>query len=146
MAETAGAINGTLVFLSKDVAGTAKNVANLIANSITVGSNVIDVSSKSSGSWAENIDGRKNWSMSCESVVEFDTSVGAGETSMQDTLTDQIAGTAWSVVFGSGVTGDPKLSGTARIANFTWDNPDDDKSTFSIELKGSGALTLGTFS
>jgi predicted secreted protein len=145
MAETSGQIKGTGVLLSKDVAGTAKAVANLMANSFTVGKNVIDVSSKSSGEWAEFLQGRKNWTMTCESITEYDTSVGAGETSMQDVLTDHLANTTWTVVFGSGVVGDPKITGTVIISNFTWDNPDDDKSTFSVDLQGTGAATQSVF-
>lgn len=141
MAETAGIINGTLVKLWNNTVP----IANLTANEVTVGANIIDVSSKSSGEWAENIAGRKNWSMSCESVMEFDTSVGTSEESMQDILTDMIAGTAWSIVFGTGTAGDPKLSGSARISNFAWTSPDDDKSTFTVDFTGTGALTLATF-
>jgi predicted secreted protein len=141
MAETAAPINGTLVKLWK---GTVP-VANLVANSVSIGKTIIDVSSKSSATWAESIQGRLNWSMSAESITEFDTSVGTTETSMQDLLTDHIASTTWSIVFGTGVSGDPKLSGTALIGNFEWSNPDDDKSTFSVDFTGTGALTLGTF-
>jgi predicted secreted protein len=141
MAETAGQINGTLVKLFNGTVG----VANLMANEVTIGSTIIDVSSKSSAGWEENIAGRKNWSMTCESVTEFDTSVGTSEESMQDIIADQIAGTAWSVVMGTGTVGDPKLSGSARIANFTWTNPDNEKSTFSVDFTGTGALTLDLF-
>lgn len=141
MAETAGAIDGTLVKLWKNTVA----IANLTASGVTLGTTIIDVSSKDSAGWEENIAGRKNWSMDCESVTEFDTSVGTGSTSMQDILTDQIAGTSWTLVIGSGTTGDPKLSGTARIESFSWTNPDNDKSTFTVSFKGTGALALSTF-
>jgi hypothetical protein len=65
--------------------------------------------------------------------------------SLQDILTDLIAGTSWSVVIGTGTTGDLKLSGTAYISNVSGSNPDNDKSTFTCDFQGTGVLTVGTF-
>lgn len=145
MAETAGALNGTLIKLYKDVSGTLKPVANLMSNDFSVEKTIIDVTSKSSGAATEAITGRYSWSCSAESITEYDTSVGTTEMSLQDILTDLLAGTSWSVVIGTGVTGDLKLSGSAYIANVKGSNPDNDKSTFTCDFTGTGELTVGTF-
>lgn len=141
MAETTGPINGTLIKLYK---GTVP-IANLLSNDFDFNMTIIDVTSKSSGAANENITGRYNWKCSFESVTEFDGSVGTSETSFQDILTDALAGTSWTVVMGTGTTGDPKLTGTARLENVKLTAPDNDKSTFTGSLVGTGALTLTTF-
>jgi hypothetical protein len=141
MAETSGPINGTLVKLYK---GTVP-FANLISNDWNLDKTMINVSSKSSSAADEFIVGRYGWTASAESITEYDTSVGTTEISLQDILTDLLAGTAWSVVVGTGTIGDLKLSGSAYIKSAKGSNPDNDKSTFSIELQGTGALTVGVF-
>lgn len=141
MAETAGPIDGTLVKLYN---GTVP-VANLIATNIKVGKKMIDVSSKDSAGWDEFIGGRANWTMDCESVLEYDTSVGTAGESIKEILDDLIAGTSWTAVIGSGTSGDMKLSGAAFIMDVSISHPDNDKSTFSVSLQGTGALTVGTF-
>jgi predicted secreted protein len=145
MAETPGAINGTLIKLYKDVAGTLKPIANLVSDDFNIDKTMIEVTSKSSGAGSEFITGRYTWSCSAESITEYDTSVGSGEMSLQDILTDLLAGTSWSVVIGTGTTGDLKLSGTAYISNVAGSNPDNDKSTFTCDFQGTGVLTVGTF-
>ena len=145
MAETSGPINGTLIMLYKNVSGTNKPIANLISNDFNVQKTLINVSSKDSAGADENITGRYSWSCSAESITEMNTSVGTSAISLQTIISDAIAGTSWSVVIGSGVTGDLKLSGTAYLANVKLTNPDNDKSTFTCDLTGTGALTVGTF-
>lgn len=146
MAETAGAINGTLIKVYKDVTGTLKPIANLISNDISIDMTIIDVSSKSSSGAAENITGRYSWSGSAEGIVEYDTSVGTSDISLQDIIADLLAGTSWTCVIGTGVTGDQKLTGTTRLANVKMSAPDNDKATFTCDFTGTGALTQTTFS
>ena len=141
MAETAGPLNGTLIKLFK---GTVP-FANLISNDWSIDKTMINVSSKSSSGADEFIAGRYTWTCSAESITEYDTSVGTTEMSLQDMITDLLAGTSWSVVIGTGTTGDMKLSGTAYISSAKGSNPDNDKSTFTVDLQGTGALALSTF-
>ena len=138
---TTGPINGTLIKLYK---GTIP-FANLISNDFSIDKTIIDVSSKSSSGFNEKIVGRVSWTCSAESISEWDTSVGTTEMSLEDIITDLLAGTSWSVVYGTGVTGDMKLSGAAFIKSAKISSPDNDKSTFTVELEGTGAVTLGTF-
>jgi hypothetical protein len=138
---TTGPVSGTLVKLFK---GTVP-FANLISNDWSIDKTMINVSSKSSSGWDEFIVGRGSWTVSCESITEYDTSVGTSEMSLEDILTDLMAGTSWSIVVGTGVSGDMKLSGAAFIKSAKGTNPDNDKSTFTVELQPTGAPTLSTF-
>jgi predicted secreted protein len=65
--------------------------------------------------------------------------------SLQDILADEIAGTSWSIVIGTGVVGDMKLSGAAYLQNVSISAPYNEKSTFTCDLQGTGALTVGVF-
>jgi hypothetical protein len=141
MAETTGPLNGTLIKLYK---GTVP-FANLISNDWSIDKTMINVSSKSSSAAEEFIVGRYGWTCSAESITEYDGSVGTSEISLQDILTDLLAGTSWSVVIGTGTVGDLKLSGAAYISSAKGSNPDNDKSTFTVDLQGTGALTVSTF-
>lgn len=145
MAETAGALNGSLIKLYKDVTGTLKPIANLVSNDWTIDKTMIDVSSKDSAGASEFIAGRYTWTCSAEGILEYDTSVGSSATSIKDILDDCLAGTSWTVVIGTGTSGDMKLSGSAYISNVSGANPDNDKATFTCDIQGSGALTVGTF-
>jgi predicted secreted protein len=44
----------------------------------------------------------------------------------------------------SQVSGDIKLSGSAYFSNLTMSAPNNDATTFSASLQGTGALTVGT--
>jgi predicted secreted protein len=50
--------------------------------------------------------------------------------------TDKTGGTATSGV--------SKISGNCLISNVSWDAPDNDKMTFSLDLQVTGAVTVGT--
>jgi len=42
------------------------------------------------------------------------------------------------------VAGMTKISGSCLISNVSWDAPDNDKMTFSLDLQVTGATTVGT--
>lgn len=93
--------------------------------------NVIEVTSKESG-WAENLAGVKSWSIDCEGyVVVSDTAYAALETAWENG--DEIS---VEIVVPSGST----YEGSAIIAEFPLEAPQDDALTFSISLTGTGAL------
>lgn len=53
------------------------------------------------------------------------------------------AGTSVAFVIGGTTSGDPIYSGSALISSLTLDNPQNDKSTFSVELQVTGEITEG---
>lgn len=140
---TTGLVNGTLVSLYKDVAGTLTKIANGTSADFEITKDTIDATNKDGGSYKEFLVGLSSWTMSFEGIFEEDGSVGAGLLSAKDVIDDLIAGTLITVVMTSNVTGDLKLSGSALLTNFAWSAPVNDVATFSCSLQGSGSLTVG---
>jgi len=114
---TTGPVNGTLIAIYKDIAGTLTKIANATSNSFDITSDMIDVTNKDSAGWKEFIVGEKGYTMSVEGIFEEDGSVGAGALSWKDVITDLTAGTSVTIVMTSNVTGDIKLSGAAFFSN-----------------------------
>ena len=139
---TTGLVNGTLVALWKDIAGTPTKIANLTSTDFELSKDTIDATNKDGGSYKEFLVGLSGWTMNAEGIFEEDGS--ATGVSAKDLLDDIIAGDPITAVMSSAESGDLKLSGSAIITSFAWNAPVNDVSTFSVSLQGSGALTVGT--
>lgn len=146
MTATTGSLNGTLVALHVDEAGTLKKVANLQSNDFDFNVDMIDVSSKSSAGWKEFIVGDKGGQFSFSAVLEEDGSVGTDERSFQDLYTLSSAGTAMTLVFTSAVVGDRKYSASCYITNLKLSSPYNDKVTFTGTGQITGAITAAAVS
>lgn len=141
---TTGPVNGTLISIYKDVAGSLKKIANATSNSIDISKDMIDVTSKDSAGAKEFIAGEYGYTLNVEAIFEDDASVGASQQSFKDLATDLLAGTLLTIVMSSNVTGDEKYSGTAFFTSLSLSAPNNDKATWTGTLQGSGALTIGT--
>jgi len=88
-----------------------------------------------SNGWVEVLPQLKSWSGTAEGFwnVASDTN---GQKALQDAL---LNGTTVSIEFN--VNGTNKYTGTAYVTKISVDEPVDDNVKFSVELKGSGALT-----
>lgn len=139
---TTGLVNGTLIALYKDVAGTLTKVANATSSDFELTRDTIDATNKDGGQYKEFLVGLAGWTMNAEGIFEEDGS--ATGVSAKDLLDDVIAGTAITVVMTSNVSGDLKVTGSAIITSFAWNAPVNDVATFSVSLQGSGSLTVGT--
>ncbi len=139
---TTGLVNGTLIALYKDVAGTLTKVANATSSDFELTRDTIDATNKDGGQYKEFLVGLAGWTMNAEGIFEEDGS--ATGVSAKDLLDDVIAGTAITVVMTSNVSGDLKVTGSAVITSFAWNAPVNDVATFSVSLQGSGSLTVGT--
>ena len=139
---TPGLINGTLVALWKDIAGTPTKIANLTSTDFELSKDTIDATNKDGGTYKEFLVGLSGWTMNAEGIFEEDA--GVTGVSAKDLLDDIIAGAPITVVMTSNASGDLKLSGSAVITSFAWSAPVNDIATFSVSLQGSGALTVGT--
>lgn len=139
---TTGLVNGTLIAIYKDVAGTLTKVANATSSDFELTRDTIDATNKDGGAYKEFLVGLAGWTMNAEGIFEEDGS--ATGISAKDLLDDVIAGTAVTVVMTSNVSGDIKVSGSAIISSFAWNAPVNDVATFSVSLQGTGALTVGT--
>jgi TP901-1 family phage major tail protein len=139
---TTGLVNGTLIAIYKDVAGTLTKVANATSSDFELTRDTIDATNKDGGVYKEFLIGLAGWTMNAEGLFEEDGS--ATGISPKDLLTDIIAGAPITVVMTSNATGDLKVSGSAIITSFSWNAPVNDVATFSVALQGTGTLTVGT--
>jgi TP901-1 family phage major tail protein len=139
---TTGLVNGTLIAIYKDVAGTLTKVANATSSDFELTRDTIDATNKDGGVYKEFLIGLAGWTMNAEGLFEEDGS--ATGISPKDLLTDIIAGAPITVVMTSNATGDLKVSGSAIITSFAWNAPVNDVATFSVALQGTGTLTVGT--
>lgn len=142
MAST-GITNGTLIAVYKDVAGTLTKIANATSNDFTIDKDMIETTNKDSAGAKEYIAGEYGYTMSVEGMFEEDASVGAS-ISWKEIITDLIAGTEVTIVMTSNVSGDLKLSGKALFSNLNLTAPQNDVTTFTASIQGTGALTIGT--
>ena len=141
---TTGPVNGTLISIYKDVSGTLKKIANATSHSFDISKDMIDVTSKDSAGAKEFIAGEYGWTMNVEAIFEDDASVGASQQSFKDLATDLLAGTVLTVVISTNVTGDEKYTGSAYFMSLALSAPNNDKATWTGQLQGTGALTIGT--
>lgn len=141
---TTGPVNGTLISIYKDVSGTLKKIANATSHSFDISKDMIDVTSKDSAGAKEFIAGEYGWTMNVEAIFEDDASVGASQQSFKDLATDLLAGTILTVVISTNVTGDEKYTGSAYFMSLALSAPNNDKATWTGQLQGTGALTVGT--
>lgn len=127
-------ISGIDVLVSASVDGGTTNsvIGGQSGATLNRSTNVIEVTAKDSGGWAENISGIRSWSVECEGFMVKD-----------DAALDSLE-TAWE----NGDPVDVSLSyngndyeGQAVIAELPNEFPQDDAVTFSLSLTGTGALT-----
>ena len=133
---TAGVINGTALLLYID--GTAVSYTTSCSLNIS-GAGTIDVSNKDSYEWVQKLKARgASWSISADGMYALDGSnINMREIfalfDRNQTVTAKIA---------TSDATDNFFSGSAVATSFSADHPDNDASTFSVELEGLGDLTF----
>ncbi|MCR9252291.1 MAG: phage tail protein [bacterium] len=96
-----------------------------------------DFTSKdSTGNWKEFLPGLKSWSGSCSGTYDPTATEGADES-----IDDLIAGTALTVLFTTGTTGNRQWTGTAYITSANIQAPLTGPATYSISFQGTGVPT-----
>lgn len=133
-ARTVGVINGTMLLIYSG--------NNPIALSTTCGlvlnTDMRDTSNKDTSGWKTVLPGMKNWTITCEGLIAYDTSYN-----YVYLMGLQIAKTSLSVSFKStNTSGDYYWSGTAYITSINATGQNEGNATFSVTLQGSGALTV----
>lgn len=131
------AFNGTTMLL--DIDG---NTLTLMTNTtLNVNQDLPDSSSKGSSGWAEHINGQRDYSIDLDGVA----SVADGENF--ETLLDLILDRSQvSFEFATSTSGDTKVTGTVSLADMSLETPNEDTSTVSGTLTGTGALTKSAVS
>ena len=117
--------------------------------SISFSNSLIDVTTKDSDSWDEMISGRKSFTISTDGLADFDDVASA--TSTEGFSDIAIAGTRVFFEFQrptTGLSSGDQLgwTGQAFIESFEVSGGTDDSVTYSVSLKGTGALVKSTVS
>lgn len=115
-----------LVYIEGEVVGGQSGA------SLNRETNIMEVTSKDANGWAENLAGVKSWSIDCEGYVVVDS---PSYTAMEDAWEE---GTEIEVEIR--VPNGKTYKGSALIADFPLEAPQDDAFTFSLSLTGTGAL------
>jgi len=116
--------------------------------SLSSTANMIETSSKASGRESTFEYGRVAQTVSVESIGNSTPSATAED--FTTAVTAQTAGTKVDIEITKydnsevKVDGAINITGTALISDVSWEAPDDDRITFSIELQMDGNATIGT--
>jgi predicted secreted protein len=132
---TSGVINGTLMAIYIN----GSKVCSLLSNGFTITGATREVANKDSGNWASKASGRNSWSAQGSAHFEFAPTYG-----FPSLFTAISNGTLLGVVTKTGVSGDKYYSGMAYLTDLSPDFPDNDNSSYSFTLDGTGALTQST--
>jgi hypothetical protein len=127
--------------LTLRIGGTPTVITNLTSNSLSHVTDMIEVTSKSSGTHKEYPPSFQDLTFDFEGIY----TVTASTQGYEDLLTSKLAGTVVTWEWGTGVTGTPKLSGSGYITGLDQDAPLDDVATFSGSIQNTGDPTVGTF-
>ena len=141
MAAQDGQLNGTE--LGVYVGGVL--VAYSTNATLNVNHSTRSTTSKESGGWEDNMEGLRNWDVSCDALYAWLDP--AGTAISNKTLSDLFTGylatrTSFDLTFGntSATAGNTKYTGTAWLTSASLTAPLEDTSTFSVSFQGSGPL------
>ena len=129
-------INGNNVLLTHNGA----TIACSTSNGLSISKELIDITTKCSSSWAENISGRKSWTIDIEGV--YDTSLSEN---FDELFADMNGTTASTIRITDGSTpvasGDNSYHGSGFITELSLSAPMDDRVSWTATFVGNGALT-----
>lgn len=134
MAVTAGTIsgNGVLVYLEGSAIGCTTG------GTLTITNNQIETTCKDDGGAVTYAAGSQDWNIQVDGNTKLDAPVGLqalAELSMSKaTVTVRMAT--------SNTTDDPYFEGDAFVSSFTWTNPVNAPSTYSVTFSPRGPLSL----
>ena len=123
MAVQDGQLNGTE--LGVYIGGTL--IAYSTSATINMNHSTRSTSSKESGGWEDNMEGMRNWDVSCDALYAWLDPAGSATLTFGSTSTT-----------GVGFT---KYTGDAWMTSASISAPLEDTATFSVSFQGSGALT-----
>lgn len=132
MAQTAGIINATdiAIYIS-----TSK-VAHTTSAELSVSADMIDITTKDSAGWGENMPGKKSWELSGEGKFSFDAGY-----SPEDLFTAMVNKTKLSVKLKTATSGNDEYAGDCYITSWSVSAGVEDAASFSFAFQGTGAIT-----
>lgn len=138
MATTSPQLGKTLTLR---IGGSPTTITNLTSNSLSHVTDMIEVTTKSSGTHKEYLPSFQDLTIDFEGIY----TVTASTQGYEDLLTSKLAGTSVAWEWGSGVTGTPKLSGVGYITDLSQDAPLDDVATFSGSIQNTGDPVVAAY-
>jgi predicted secreted protein len=139
MATTAPQLGKTMTLR---LTGTPTVITNMRSSSLSFVTDMIDVTTKSSGTHKEYLPSFQDLTIDGEGVYTLTASTQGFE----DLLTSKLAGSSVTWEYGnSAVSGSPKWSGTGYITDLSVDAPYDDVVTFTVSIQNTGDPTVGTY-
>lgn len=102
--------------------------------SIEMSTEVIDISTKTTGDWAAKMSGAKSWTSDCDGIYMD------GDEGYQAALDAFINGTEVDVKIAD-ATSTVGFSGKAIITSFSFEAPYEDTVTYEMSFEGVGELT-----
>jgi TP901-1 family phage major tail protein len=137
-------LNGTDLILMVDTGSGNVPVAHATSHSISLEVETRDISSKSSGVWADAEAGRISWSGSVDGLVSYDAAFGYAE--LFDLVVARTKVKVVSAIFDGNETDKVKddtyvVFGDVILTSLEKTSPDNDNVTFSLSFTGAGALT-----
>ena len=135
MAVTAGVVNGGLIFIYNG----ANKIAMCTGCNFSLSHSPRETSNKDDGQWASKLEGRTSVQCSGSGLLRFDT--GYNHSYLQGLIANR---TALTIKVGNANVGDKYYSFGGYLTSLEADYPDQDNSTFSYTVEGTGAVTEGT--
>jgi TP901-1 family phage major tail protein len=128
--------NGTAQLLKLGTAGSEETLIQLTNCTMSVNADLFETTSKESGGWKSVMPGLRDVSYSGEGLADF--TAGANYT-LTEIFAAYNARTLLSVKFTNGTN---VFSQSGYIASFEVSGPMEDVATYTIEVTGTGVLTL----
>lgn len=132
--------NGSLIVLKL----ATKKIVGETNNSMSFTRDMIETTNKHSVGLAKTyIPGEKGATLSAGGLFDPTDITNWG---FDDAFAAWNAGTLIAFIMGGTETGDATYSGSAYISSLSKDNPQNDRSTFTVELQVTGEITEGVVS
>lgn len=130
---TTGIINGTDFTLYN----STTKIGNATSCAVQVARDMRDTSNKDSSGWKAVLPGQGNWSVSVEGLISLD-----GTTNYIYLLNLLINKTAVTAIFKTANSADYYLTGSGYVTSVSATSPNEANATFSVNIQGTGALTV----
>jgi len=144
---SANTINGTDLCLFVTSGGTKRCIALATTCKISTSMSLRKIASKDSGVWEESAAGRMNFSVDSDNL--FTNDIGLSGWTYNDLFDTLISRTPIAITFGVTTTsgmgypqtvGAKYLSGSGYITKLDLNAKDNDNSSFTVTIEGTGAL------
>lgn len=106
---------------------------------LNISVDLIDVTSKDSGGWAQYLGGLRGATGSVTGIIDY--TEGSNEVSFKTLVTDAIARVPINIQFGSALTGFQTLTGDFFLSNVELTAEYESTAEFSADLTLTGAIT-----